>query len=540
MSILSIEFIGYSIMLAAAYYLLPLKIRPLALLGFSAAFVIMSGWQGGVYLLAAAVITYLGALALQGLRSAEKKRSPEKSARKFVHFRRLLLFFLLTALLGAMAFLKFYPALADWLNGAIKQDTLDPVKSFSPALAKWLSGGWLAKTPLPILELIIPLGLSYFTFQSAGYLIDVSRGKAEAAKNPLRTILFVGYFLYLPQGPISTWKELEGQLSHGHRLDPVQFVSGFQLMVWGYFKKLVVADRIAITTTAVLKAGAKMPGWLAMGGTILYMIRLYADFSGGMDVIRGLSRIVGVELPENFRRPFFATSVAEYWRRWHITLGAWFRSYLLYPLTTCRFGLFMSKIFSKVLGKKVGRMVPTAFTTLLVFLLIGLWHGASLNALVFGLYFGVIMALSLLLDPFWKWLGKKLHLPKGGWMTPIRLVRTWILVLLPQFFAYTPDLAKAERIISRAFAFSEYDFSTFVNRCTIIMPALEWYILGGALLLLLIVDIISEKKKDLSTRLARKPIALRWPLIILLILIVLVFGCYGTDFEAADFVYTQF
>ena len=177
---------------------------------------------------------------------------------------------------------------------------------------------------------------------------------------------------------------------------------------------------------------------------------------------------------------------------------------------------------------------------MLVFLLIGIWHTATLNAVYFGLYFGVLMALSLLLEPLWKWLGKKLRLPRGGWMAPIRIIRTWILVLLPQFFAYTPTVDKALNIMRRAFTFEAWDFSTFSAHCRIIMPVLEWCILGGAFLLLLIVDILSEKKKDLSTRLARKQIYLRWPLIILLILIVLVFGCYGTDFEAADFIYAQF
>ena len=511
MSILTIEFLGFAAMTVAAYFLLPLKIRYLALLGFSAAFVIMCGWEGGVYLLCVAALSYGGALGLQALRRGEEKR------RGLRHLRRLLLFLLLVMDLGAMLFVKFYPD-----------------------LAKWLNGGYLKKTPLPLWELIVPLGLSYFTFQSAGYLIDVARGKAEAAKNPLRTVLFLGYFPQLPQGPISTWKELEGPLTRGNRLDPVKFVSGAQLMAWGYFKKLVIADRLAVTTEAVLKAGQKMPGWLALGATILYAIRLYADFSGGMDVVRGLSRIVGVELPENFRRPFFATSVADYWRRWHITLGAWFRSYLLYPVTTSRFGVGLGKICGKVLGKKVGRMVPTALATILVFLLIGLWHNATWNAVIYGGYFGVIMALSLLLDPFWKWLGKKLHLPKKGWMTPIRIVRTWVLVLLPQFFAYPPTLEKSLRIMERAFNFSEWKFNTFVSRCVAIMSPLEWAVLGGAFLILLVVDILCEIKPDLCDALARKPIVLRWPILILLILLVLVFGCYGAGYDASAFLYTQF
>ena len=233
---------------------------------------------------------------------------------------RLLLALFLILDLGAMAFLKYYPALSG---------------------AQW----------------ILPLGLSYFTFQSAEYLVDMYRGKAEAQKNPLKAWLFVGYFPQLNQGPISTWKELGGQLMTGHRFEPDAFVSGFQLMLWGFFKKMVIADRLAATTDAPLKGG-DLPGWFILGGVILYAVQLYADFSGGMDVIRGVSRMLGIELPENFRRPFFSQSVSEYWRRWHITLGAWFRSYLLYPLTTSKAGIALGKAASKAFGKRRAGRCP--------------------------------------------------------------------------------------------------------------------------------------------------------------------------------------
>lgn len=517
MRILSIEFLCFVALMILVYYILPQKYRYLSLLGFSVTFIMISGWQGGLCLLTIGIITWLGALGLQYLRQAEKSRVHEKGARKPVRFSRLLLCLLLVMELGVMAYVKYYADLAGWLNST-----------------------WLTQSPLPIGQIIVPLGLSYFTFQSVGYLIDVYWSKAKASKNPLRTLLFLFYFLYLPQGPISSWRELESPLTRGNLLDPVQFVSGFQLMVWGFFKKLVIADRLALINDYVLSAKPKMPGWLAMGSTIVYVIRLYADFSGGIDVVRGVSRMVGVELPENFRRPFFATSIADYWRRWHITLGAWFRTYLLYPLATCRFGIFLGKMFSKVMGKKTGLMMPTALTTVLIFFLIGIWHTANLNAIYFGLYFGTIMALSMLLEPLWKWLRKKLHLPKGSWMKPFRIVRTWLLVLLPQFFAYTPSVDKALNLLNRAFTFREWDFTNFSIYCRIMMPELEWWILGGAFLLMLIVDIAAEKKKDLGTRLARTPIYIRWPILILLIMIVLFFGYYGTDFSASDFVYIQF
>ena len=482
MSILSLEFLLLATGIIIVYFLLPLKIRWIALLCGSAAFIALSGWQSAAHLTAAALLMWAGGLLLKRRKS------------------RLLLAMFLLLDLGTMAFLKYYPA----LSGA---------------------------------QLILPLGLSYFTFQSAGYLIDVYRGKAEAQKNPLRAWLFIGYFPQLAQGPISTWKELGPQLLTGRRFEPDMFVSGFQLMLWGYFKKMVIADRLASATTALL-GGGEMPGWFILGGVILYTIRLYMDFSGGMDTVRGISRMLGIELPENFRRPFFSQSVAEYWRRWHITLGAWFRSYLMYPLTTSKTGIALGKAASKAFGKKTGRTVPSALATLLVFLLIGVWHTANWNAVVFGAYFGVVMAVSMLLDPLWKTMRNTLSLPKKGWMVPLRLVRTWVLILLAQYFAFTLQPAQGLSLLTGTFI--NWSFAGFAEKMTAVMEPLEWIIAGAGCFVVLVVDLICERKPDLSDRLAKTHFFIRWPLLLALILAIVVFGIYGTGYDAAAFLYTQF
>lgn len=482
MSILSLEFLGLAAGMLVLYYLLPLKIRWWALLIASGVFAALSGWQGAAHLAAAALLAWGGGLML------EKKKS------------RWLLFAFLTPLIGAMALIKYAPAVSS-------------------------------------LSLIVPLGLSYFTFQTAGYLIDVYRGKTAAQRNPFKVLLFAGYYLQLPQGPISTWKELGEELTTGHRLEPDNLVTGFQRMLWGYFKKLVIADRLAPVTDALLKQN-DLPGWFVLGGVILYAIRLYADFSGGLDLVRGLSRMAGVGLPENFRRPFFSKTVAEYWRRWHITLGAWFRNYVLYPLVTSKLAVKLSKGASRIMDKKTARALPTAIATLLIFLLIGVWHMASWNAVVYGGYFGLVMAASLLMEPVWKNLTKKLRLPKGGWMTPIRLLRTWALVLFAQYFAFTDGPGQGWGLVTQSFR--NWDFKSFAEVCEGVMPGIEWLIAGIALVILLTVDLIAEKT-DLNGNLAKPRIWwLRWPLLMALIVIIAVFGCYGEGFDSAAFVYTQF
>ena len=482
MSILSFEFLLFAAGVVLVYYLMPLRVRWVVLLAASAVFVGLSGWYSALHLTAVALLMWGGGLLLH------RKRS------------RLLLGMLVGLDMSAMLLLKYQPA-------------------FLPG------------------NLLLPVGLSYFTFQSAGYLIDVYRGKVEAQRNPLKAWLFVGYFPQLVQGPISTWKELGPRMMTGHRLEPERFVSGFQLLLWGYFKKLVIADRLVATTDALLQGGS-LPGWFVLGGVVLYTIRLYMDFSGGMDVVRGLSRMVGVELPENFRRPFFAQSVADYWRRWHITLGGWFRSYLLYPLTTSRAGIALGKRASALMGKRTGRSLPSALATLLVFLLIGLWHAANWNAVIYGGYFGIIMAASMLLEPVWKTMRATLRLPRSGWMMPLRLARTWGLILLAQYFAFTTSPAQGFALLSQTFA--PWSFAGAAARLTDVMAPLEWLIAGVGCAVVLTVDILCERRVDVCTRLARAPIALRWLLLLLLILTIAVFGMYGAGYSGTDFLYTQF
>lgn len=497
MNILSFEFFLFMGAVLIVYFVLPLGKRWAALLIASAAAVLFAGPWSMVYLTAVALTAWSGALALAKL---ERGRKP-------------LLALLLTLDIGGMMLLKYQGALTGWLGRIAPQ------------------------AAIPALNIALPLGLSYFTFQTAGYLIDVYRGKTAPQKDFLKFWLFAGYFPQLAQGPISTWREIGEPLLTGHAFDPVRFVSGFQLLLWGCFKKLVVADRLAPTTAALLN-GEELPGWMIVGGAALYLVRLYADFSGGMDVVRGFSRMLGIELPLNFKRPFFAQSVADYWRRWHITLGAWFRSYVLYPLTTSGAGIALGTAAEKILGRKMGQLVPTALATLVIFVLIGLWHMASWNALVYGGYFGAVMALSILMDLVWKAMRKKLSLPKNGWMKPLRILRTGMLVLIAQYFAFTNSPAQGLALFLGSF--KNWKFGNLAQVVTGVMAPVEWVIAGIGISAMLAVDILCERKIDVCGRLAKAAFPLRWAVLLALLVATLVFGVYGEGYDGAAFLYTQF
>ena len=521
MSILSLEFLVLMAVLLAVNYCLPVRFRWAALLAASMAFYAAAGWGGLVYLGGVTLVTWLAGLYMGRCRAAEKAAAAEEDKAR-AHFARLRRTRWLTVtvllVIGGMALIKYGDLLhagADWLYR---------LSGSSEGLQPW--------------ELLAPLGLSYFTFQSVGYVVDCARGKVTPEKNPLKYLLFVSFFPQITQGPITTHKQLMPQLLSPARFDPATFVSGFQLAMWGYFKKLVLADRLAPVTTAVA-AGTDQPGWLILLGTALYAIRLYADFSGGMDVIRGVARMLGVEVTENFRRPFFSTSVAEYWRRWHISLGAWFRSYLFYPLTTSRFGLALSRGGQHLFGKKTGRALPGVMATFLIFFLIGIWHAANWNAAIFGAYFGVLLSAALLMEPLFKKTRTLLHINVKGWYWKLfGLVRTWALILLAQYFAFTAGPGQGFALL--AGTFRGWTFTGAAEVFTALLAPLEWYIAAAALVIVLVIDLLCELGVDVNDRLARGFFLIRWIVLLALILAVLVFGCYGVGFDASAFLYTNF
>ena len=219
---------------------------------------------------------------------------------------------------------------------------------------------------------------------SIGYMIDVYRGVADAEKNPFRYALFVSFFPQLVQGPISRWNDLKKSLFESHVFSWVNIQYGFERILWGYFKKMVIADRAAIGLATIQSDVSVYYGAYAFVGMLLYAIDLYADFTGGIDITIGVAQMFGITLPENFRRPFFSKSIAEYWRRWHITLCAWFKDYLFYPLSMSKWMNKVSRWLKKHVGKPVGSRFPVYFSSLTVWFVTGIWHGASWNFVVWG------------------------------------------------------------------------------------------------------------------------------------------------------------
>ena len=333
---------------------------------------------------------------------------------------------------GILAFLKYYNFFAGSLNDIL--------------------GGFGVAFSMPTLKLILPLGISFYTFQSMGYIVDVYREKTAPQKNPLKLLLFVSFFPQIIQGPISIYDQLAKQLFEGHDFDFTRFKHGCELIMWGFFKKLVIADRAVIAITAVTDKYNSYNGTTLTFTILLYALQLYADFSGGIDISRGVAQIFGIDMIDNFKRPYFSRSINEYWRRWHISLGAWLKDYIFYPVAMSNAFITASKKmkntrFGKTAaGAHIAKVLPTSVASLIVFLVVGIWHGASWKYVAFGAWNGMIIMVSILLEP--SLISSRRSSTSERAMFPFMLFqmfRTFLIVLVGYVFDVAPSFSQAMR-----------------------------------------------------------------------------------------------
>ena len=247
-------------------------------------------------------------------------------------------------------------------------------------------------------RVVMPLGISFYTLTAIGYVVDVGREQCKAQENPVRLFLFLAYFPAITQGPFNRYAKLQDEFEREHVFDYERMLFGVQRFVWGAFKKLVIADRINLFVGSVFgSVNGGLPGSIYALATVLYMLQLYADFSGYMDMALGISETFDITLSENFKRPYFSRSVAEFWRRWHITLGTWFKDYVMFSFVMSGTGRKIGKAAKKKMPR-MGKHVTGIIGTMLVWLLTGMWHGRTASYLLWGVYYGVIMCISLVLE----------------------------------------------------------------------------------------------------------------------------------------------
>ena len=396
---------------------------------------------------------------------------------------------------------------------------------------------------IPLLNIIVPLGISFYTFMSIGYIIDIGRGKYEAEKNIGKLALFLSFFPSVVQGPISRFEEIGKQLVEGHSLNYENITHGAQLIMWGFFKKLVIADRIAPLVSGMFSAKQwdKFSGISLFIGMVAYALQIYCDFSGGIDITRGAAQMLGIELPLNFERPYFATTVAEYWRRWHMTLGAWMKEYVFYAIMLSKPISKLSKKVKNKYGQKASKYVPSIITSFIVFLLMGIWHGSNWRYVAYGLYNAILISGSVALEGVFKKMAELAHVnTKSVPWKLFMMLRTFLLLSIAKLLVISPSLKTAFKILKKMVTDFRSDFFEEFSQYKIGLGFKNYIVLAVALLIVLTISILQERGIHIRESLGRRNIVLRWILFFLMLIIIFVFGIYGPEYDAANFIYQQY
>ena len=408
----------------------------------------------------------------------------------------------------------------------------------------------------PQIHLLLPLGISFYTFIATGYLIDVYRETAEPEKNIFKFALFVSFFPQIIQGPISNYGKLRDQLITPHDLDWMNLKHGIMIICWGLFKKIVIADRVWVAIRAYYDNGgidgnadaAGYGGVMVVFITLMYALQLYADFSGGIDISRGICRVLGIELEMNFRQPYFSKSISEYWRRWHITLGAWMKNYVFYPIAMSNMSKKISGSIAKssfgqtAAGKHLSRVLTTAIASFIVFLLVGIWHGANSKYIAFGVWNGLIIMISAMAGPLYEKSRNALHIrAEAAWWKLFQMLRTFLIVLVGYVFDIADNFSNAMRMMG--LALTDHSLGAFRSQLgTLGLGKTEYLSIIACTLILLYMSIRLEKT-SLDTPadlLERRSGVIQWLALFALIMMILILGTYGPAFDPAEFIYMQF
>lgn len=531
MTLLSVESAVLFVITAILYFLIPLRFRWIVLLASSIVFYFYRGVGTGFFMVLTIVCIYVTALWLDRFNLAQKEylenspdlsRAEKKAYRgKIQHKKRLILALGLVICFGFLVYLKYFNFLS--------------AQTFS------LLGLWGISSPAPQIDLALPLGISFYTLQAAGYIIDVYRGKVPAERNFAKIALFVSFFPQIIQGPIGRYHHLAPQLYEGHKFNSLECRRGLELALWGMIKKLAFAEYVGVVADTIFNNYTEYEGFMILIGSIAYGLQVYADFSGGMDIIRGIAQIFGIDMAVNFERPYFARSIAEFWRRWHITLGAWMRDYVFYPLSLSRAFADMGKNTRKIFGSHIGKMLPTFLASFIAFMLVGIWHGSDWKYVVYGLWNSVIITSSILLDPLYKKVEKKLRINTECFSWGFfQIMRTFFLVSIGRIFSRADSFEDSLQMLERMFSIYNPWIFTDGSLGELGLSANEIGLVLFMLIVIFVISLLQEKGLRIREKLEEQNMLFRWLIIVGAIVFLLIYGAYGAEYVASDFVYQQF
>lgn len=510
------------------YQTMPRKFRPAVLLAAGYAFFFSFSRFLFVYLIGATIVMYAAGLLVDRMqqRFKEQKKGMERDAVKALKKRvtareRWVVAGGVVLLVGVLAVVKYYNFFA--------QNLTELLHLFS------IEGG------LKTVTFLQPIGISFYTLQAVSYIVDVYEGKIRADRNFGRVALYMAFFPQIMEGPIARYEQTAAALWQGTPLSYRNLSMGAQRILWGLFKKIVIADRLNVVVSDIFTYYQNYDGSILALGAVAYTTQLYNEFSGCMDIVIGTAEMFGVALPENFRQPFLSKNVSEFWRRWHVTLGAWLKDYIFYPVSLSGWVKKLGNRAKERFGKHGAKIVVSAAALFPVWLINGLWHGPQWSYIFFGMYYFVLIMAGIVLEP----LTARFHerhqrlAAHKGFMV-FQIVRTTILVVIGELFFRAPGpkqgLVMLKQIltnfhISALFSAPMAELGLDIHDAVLIFAAVG---------IVFAVGLLHEKGIHIRERIEKLPTPIRWCSYYALILGNLIFGAYGDGYLEVDLIYANF
>ena len=388
---------------------------------------------------------------------------------------------------------------------------------------------------------IIPIGISFYTLQAVAYLFDVYRKKIQADPNPIRFALFMSFFPQIMEGPICRYSDTAYELWNLERVRFENLILGGERIIFGFMKKMVVADRLNMFINEVFTHYFLYDGFVNALAMVCYTLQLYMDFSGTMDVVIGSAQIFGIKLPENFQRPFFSVTISEFWKRWHITLGTWFKDYIFYPVTMSKPMKHMTSKARKKLGNHYGPLIAGGVSLFCVWICNGIWHGAGWHYIFFGMYHFALILGGNMLEPLAIKTAARLKINRKS--LPYRVMqmaRTTVLVCLGELFFRAHGLRAGLVMFKKIF--TEFSLATLMDGSlfTLGMDIFDYYIIIVSVIVIFVISLLQEKGINLRQSLQKKNLAVQFTAVYALIMFIVIFGAYGQGYIPVDPIYAGF
>ena len=494
----SLHFLVFFPVVLIIYYIIPDRIKYLWLLVSSYYFYMCWNARYALLILASTLITYISGLMLEKVKRTEYEDRKKEKLKKWVVAGSF------TINLGILFYYKYINFTVALVTSAFEKINIH--------------------LNAPAFDIILPVGISFYTFQALSYTMDVYRDEIYAEKNFFRYALFVSFFPQLVAGPIERSKNLLKQLAVPKKFDFEKARDGVLLMIWGYFLKLVLADRIAIFVDTVYEDYRIFDGWYIVIATMLFAVQIYCDFAGYSTIAKGAAEILGIDLVENFDAPYLSTSVADFWRRWHISLTSWFKDYLYIPLGGSRKGKFR---------KYINKMI--------VFLVSGLWHGANLSFVIWGGLNGLYQVIGEILKPVRDLGVRILHIKRDSIGHVVaRGIVTFILIDISWIFFRANGFHEALNIIKAMISHNNIWILMDGSLYGCGLSSKSFWLMMMSIFVLFIADVFKRKGIRIREVIAEQDYWCRCFVMISAICFILVCGIWGSGYDAGGFIYFQF